>query len=146
MDTIQAIQEMAYATMAKANVGADRPQLLLLEDELMIALEIQGIIEEAGVATVHIAGNADTARSMAAEFKGLAGAILDVNLNDGTSLGLAAELRERDIPIAFATGYEPGDDFLARFNDVPLLAKPFDVGDLITIVRKLISHREAEGV
>lgn len=118
--------------------GGELPDLLLVEDELMIALEIQGLVEEAGLARVHIAGNDDAARQLTQDLPRLSGVVLDVNLGEGTTLSFAEELRARKIPFAFATGYEPGTGLLAEFPEVPIIPKPFDAADLLKTIGGLI--------
>jgi DNA-binding NtrC family response regulator len=114
------------------------PEILLVENELMIALEIEGIIEEAQLGKVHIVGNQDAARAALADHARFAGAILDVNLSEGDSLDLAAELQEKGVPFAFATGYDTSARFLARFPDIPVIAKPFDREELVSTMMRLL--------
>lgn len=117
-----------------------RPDLLLVENELMIALEIQSLIEDAGLARVHVAGNETDARAMLPTLSALAAAILDVNLSRGTTLGLAEELRARGIPFAFATGYDSSAAFLKKFPDIAVIPKPFDPNEMLAVVREMIGR------
>lgn len=124
--------------------GTRLPCILLVENELMIALEIEGIIEEAGLGKVHVVGNQEAARNALQEIADVSVVILDVNLSEGHSLDLAEELMEQRIPFAFATGYDTSARFLSRFPGAPVIGKPFDRVDLVTTVRNLLAT-EAEG-
>jgi CheY-like chemotaxis protein len=79
--------------------------VLLLEDEYLIALDAEQSLKEFGVERVEIASTIREAESLAA-----AGsydvAVLDVNINGEMSFTLAESLRQRGIPVVFATGYE----------------------------------------
>jgi CheY-like chemotaxis protein len=60
-------------------------------------------------------------------------AILDVNLDGQPSYPFADILKERGVPFAFATGYgTKGLD--TKYGDLPLLAKPFVMADLETLL------------
>ena len=79
--------------------------ILLLEDEYMIALDAEQSLRDFGAARVEIASTLREAETLAA-----AGhfdvALLDVNINGQMSFGLAESLRQRGVPVVFATGYE----------------------------------------
>lgn len=122
--------------------GGPRPRhILLVENELAIALEMEGVIAESGKCKVHLAGSEAAARQVLGEISGISGAILDVGLADGTSLELARELLDQGIPVAFATGYETGTELLAPFPDVPVIGKPFNTAELLTLVDRLLCPR-----
>ena len=62
-----------------------RRRILIVEDDWMIAMDMSDIVEELGGAVVGPAG--ELAQGLAlAESEELAGAILDVNLNNETTL------------------------------------------------------------
>ncbi len=50
---------------------------------------------------------------------------------------IAAVLRDRGIPFAFASGYG-ADDIPARFRDRPTLRKPFSIEELAICLPKLL--------
>jgi CheY-like chemotaxis protein len=79
--------------------------VLLLEDEYLIALDAEQSLKEFGVEHVEIASTLREAERLAAggDFDV---ALLDVNINGEMSFALAESLRQRGIPVVFATGYE----------------------------------------
>lgn len=115
------------------------PVVLLVENELMVALEMENTIRDAGLCEVCIAGDDVAARGLIAQTDKLAGAILDVRLSHGTSLDLAEDLLARGVPVVFATGYDTGADYLERFPDVPVISKPFEPTELLAAVARLLS-------
>ncbi|TCD04885.1 response regulator [Erythrobacteraceae bacterium CFH 75059] len=83
---------------------ADQPLLILVvEDEPMIALDLQLALEDEGV-TAQVAASCDEAHALL-ERHAFDGAILDVNLGPGaTCRKVAGTLRSRGIPFVLHTG------------------------------------------
>jgi DNA-binding response OmpR family regulator len=74
-----------------------------------------------------------------AESTELDGAILDVNLGNETCYVLADALRNRGVPLAFATG----DGTLGEVSDFPdpiVVTKPFDFETVKTAVEALLKR------
>ena len=77
--------------------------ILVVEDELLIAMDIVAALEKAGAhATI-----TTTVRHalILIEHDGLSGAIMDHSLSDGDSTNLCARLKERGIPYISYSGY-----------------------------------------
>jgi CheY-like chemotaxis protein len=111
------------------------PRVLVVEDEPLIAMLVEDWLAELACETVGPAATAARALALIAEAP-IDGAILDVSLDGHDSFAVAAALRERAIPFAFATGHANAriED---RFKDAPRLAKPFDfahVRDVLAIL------------
>ncbi len=107
--------------------------VLIVEDQMLIALGLETGLREAGL---RIAGVAPNSR-MALELIGRARpdlAVLDVNLGAETSVPVARALRASGVPFVFATGY--GSDFSLPEDlpGVPVVNKPYDIAE---ILRKL---------
>jgi CheY-like chemotaxis protein len=79
--------------------------VLLLEDEYLIALDAEQSLKDFGVVHVEIASTLQEAEKLAAAGR-FDVALLDVNINGEMSFSLAESLRQRGIPVVFATGYE----------------------------------------
>ncbi|MGE6662943.1 HWE histidine kinase domain-containing protein [Pseudomonas sp. NPDC077408] len=103
-------------------------RLLLVEDSMMIALDAQTMLEDAGV-KVEIAGSLGDARR-ALRLDPFDLVILDVNLAGETSLGIAAELEAEQHPFLFATGYGARTAIPERFDQVPVVTKPYNLSAL----------------
>jgi CheY-like chemotaxis protein len=101
------------------------PRILVLEDEPLIALALEDWLAELQCDTMGPAASAQVALGLI-ESAPPDAAILDVSLRDGDSFAVAAALSARNVPFAFATGHGPAS-IDARFRDVPILAKPFQL-------------------
>lgn len=98
--------------------------VLVVEDQLLIALDLESLLLEQGAAAVRLSGSVDDAlQSIASERPDIA--ILDVNLGSTTSFPIAFELQRLGIPLIFATGYGNEVDFPSELRSVPLVAKPY---------------------
>ena len=98
-------------------------RVLVVEDEMLVAMNIEDILLELGAIVVGPAMRLETALDLA-QVAELDVAMLDVNLHGGRSYPVAEVLRARGLPFIFATGYGHTDDD-GPFGEVPTLAKPF---------------------
>jgi light-regulated signal transduction histidine kinase (bacteriophytochrome) len=112
----------------------EQKKLLLVEDSMMIALDAQAMLQEAG-ADVEIAGTVNEARR-ALSFTHFDVVVLDVNLSGETSLSIAEELALAQHPFIFATGYGENTVIPDRFKDVPLISKPYSAGSLTHAINR----------
>jgi DNA-binding response OmpR family regulator len=78
--------------------------VLLVEDEFLIALDAEEMLRELGAASVTVASTFENAQKVIADQK-FDLAILDVNLNGRKSFPLADELLKRGTAVVFGTGY-----------------------------------------
>ena len=100
-------------------------RVLVVEDELMIRMLLEGMLEDLGHSIAGQAGTIDEALELArnATFDV---ALLDVNVNGKPITPVAEVLVERGLPFVFASGYgQRGvpDAFKTR----PALQKPFQI-------------------
>jgi CheY-like chemotaxis protein len=104
-------------------------RILVVEDEMMIAMLVEDMLSDLGCAVVGPVHALDTALAMAASEVGLDAALLDVNLGGTSVFPVADALRAKGVPAIFSTGY--GDAGL-RDSDrgSPVLQKPFRTDDL----------------
>jgi CheY-like chemotaxis protein len=125
--------ELGYFFMTSSDSGlspttarqAAVPQrVLLVEDNLIIALDTEDTLRTLGVAHVDTAVSVQTALDLLAssnpDF-----AILDVSLGPENSFSIAQVLTERGTPFAFATGYGKRFAFPEPFRNTPILVKPY---------------------
>jgi DNA-binding response OmpR family regulator len=98
-------------------------RVLIIEDEMLIALMLQDMLEDVGLIIAGVAssltGGLDLARSADAQL-----AILDINLNGEEAYPIADVLRGRGIPFIFSTGYGTGNT-KADIYAVPQVVKPY---------------------
>jgi CheY-like chemotaxis protein len=97
--------------------------ILVLEDELLAAMDLASMMQDLGAIVIGPAGTLREAEQLARETV-LHGAILDVKLNESTSLPLAGQLLDRGIPVILATGYT-SNMLPERFAHTPRLSKPY---------------------
>ena len=98
--------------------------MLVVEDNLVIALEAESLLTDMGVETVTLASRvADALRAI--ETDPPDSAILDVNLGSETSEPVARVLAGQGIPFVFATGYGELKSLIEAFPGVTILQKPY---------------------
>jgi CheY-like chemotaxis protein len=100
-------------------------RVLILEDNLIIAMEAEEILKGIGAEAIDLASNLNEALTAIGK-GGYDLALLDVNLGEAMSFNFARLLTERKIPFGFVSGYSDTQEFPDDLRDVPLLVKPFD--------------------
>jgi CheY-like chemotaxis protein len=107
--------------------------VLIVEDDPIIALDLEDTILGFGVTTVRTAGNVVRALQMIAD-RAPDFALLDVGLIRETSFAIAEELASRNIPFIFVTGYGAGR-VPAAFADRLQLPKPCSMEALQAVLK-----------
>ena len=113
---------------------------LVLDDEFLIALDIQQILEVAGALEVICVGSVAEAMTALREGAPFDAAVLDVKLSGATrtSLTVAAALAEQRTPFVFLTGMRSDDVHTKQFPAAPVVEKPYDATLLLQAVRKAL--------
>ncbi len=116
---------------------------LVLDDEFLIALDIQQILERAGAAQVVCAASAAEALDLLQREPKFDIAVLDVKLSgpEGTSLGVAEALAGKGTPFVFLTGMRVDDVHAKRFPEAPVIEKPYDATALLDAIRRTLEPR-----
>jgi DNA-binding response OmpR family regulator len=118
----------------------DRPLagrvILIIEDEPLIALEIQHAFEAAGAKTISTRTLA--AALLAVEDPTLSAAIVDHALGDGDSSELCQRLKERDVPFVTYSGFANLHGACAEADHVN---KPTSPSVLLATVTGLLASR-----
>lgn len=99
-------------------------RMLVLEDNMIIALDLEDMLTRIGVKQVIVASSVAQALEVLADEKPPF-AILDVNLGAETSFPVAETLQDLGVPFAFGTGFGDSAAFPDRFRDVAVLQKPY---------------------
>lgn len=97
--------------------------VLIVEDDPIIALDFEDTILGFGVKTVRIAANVAKALELI-EHRSPQFALLDVSLIREKSFAVAERLDALNIPFAFVTGYGADATLPAAFATKPRLPKP----------------------
>jgi two-component SAPR family response regulator len=103
-------------------------QILVVEDEFLVALEVEEALEHMGCKIVGPFAKLNKAVE-AAQRSPLDGAVLDINLNGEMVYPLAELLENLSIPFVFITGYTAAD-LPERFRAFRRLTKPLDANAL----------------
>lgn len=113
--------------------------MLLVDDEHLIAMDIAEQLNEAGAFAIGPASTMESALELASagDFEA---AILDIKLGDELVYPVADLLRHRRVPFVFATGYH-ADDLPAKYAAVPVCAKPFDIGEVVSTLHSITGKR-----
>jgi len=120
-----------------AEVSLSDVAVLLVEDQMIIAMDVEGMLEDSGIGTVVTASSVDEALRRLKDFAPDV-AVLDVNLGSRTSAPVAEELRRRNIPFLFATGYGDQAMIPPGSEGAPVLPKPYERNSLIATLRSLL--------
>jgi CheY-like chemotaxis protein len=108
-------------------------RILVADDEIMIALDIEATLREAGASVVGPFTTLEGALKAAAEER-LSAAILDIRLGQTTTGPVAEELSNRRIPVVFYSGQALPEEMHAHAPNAPLLSKPARQGAFVTAI------------
>ena len=113
--------------------------ILIIEDEPLIALDMEQTVKDAGFAVVGIARNAADALRTIGRLQ-VDVAILDANLSGQSAAPIAQRLRAEGVPFLSVSGYSRAQlgDWLGA---APLLGKPYAADRLIAAIIQLESTR-----
>jgi DNA-binding response OmpR family regulator len=117
--------------------------VLVVEDELLIALEIEDALRRAGYEVVGLVSTAREAERLARE-EPLDAAVLDVSLHGGRAFPIADALVARNVPFVFVTAHSK-EVLPERFRDRPFVAKPHSDATLLEALAEAL-RAEAAGV
>lgn len=122
--------------------SVSRPRLagarvLVVEDEFIIALEVQANLEEAGATVIGPAYTLDQALELAEKEK-LSAAMLDLRLGRDSASPVAQLLVERHIPFLFYTGQPASDPVRRTWPQSTTLSKPASGDEIVDAVAGII--------
>jgi CheY-like chemotaxis protein len=119
----------------------ERPRILIVEDEPIIALMLDDMLQELGFSVVasvsHVAAALDVIGRESIDL-----ALLDVNLGTEQIDPVADVLAQRSCPFVFTTGYGQAGAPPAHGNHV-VLQKPFRINDLAAALRRELARNHA---
>ena len=111
-------------------------RILLVEDEYLLARQLTRALAREGASVVGCVATVAAAIDQLARLPQIDLAILDINLAGEPVYPVATELRQRDVPFLFLSGYEL-EDRDPRFAGVPQLSKPITIATLMTALRTI---------
>lgn len=127
--------------MIIAMPGLDGGRVLLLEDEVFIAIAIRKFLAAAGAIDIFQAHTAEDALDLV-KSTDLDAAVLDVSLAGGTSFDVATELTEQGVAIVFHSGQE-SCEFADAFPKAVFCAKLDGPGLLVEALVQAKKNLEA---
>ncbi|EAB6718066.1 response regulator [Escherichia coli] len=116
--------------------GLHGARILIVEDEFLIAMDIEEICLEWGAESVHIAKT--VAELADADLGKFDLAVLDRSVGLETSHGVARRLAANGTPFIFTSGF-PDDGELAEFPDAPFVGKPYSTERLLEALSGVMS-------
>ena len=119
-------------------------KVLLVEDQLVIALDAEDILRRAGAAEVETAASVRDALQLLPVFAPDL-AILDVNLGVDTSVAVAEELLRRAVPFVFATGYGDSSFIPKAMTHIPVVRKPYSAEALTKALARVLAPETRGG-
>lgn len=126
---LEAEKPMGRASPDPTQILSMPATVLVVEDNILIAMETEEVLRTLGVDQVHIAASVQDALALISA-NDFGAAILDVNLGIETSEPVAEKLRELAVPFLMSTGYGDSVANEGPYRGAPLLTKPYTKGAL----------------
>lgn len=118
-----------------------RKSVLVVEDEFLIALDIERILKGAGVARVVSASRVAQALELVATQGPFDAAVLDLKLEREASTPVAERLEAGGVPFLFLTGGPSESEITRRFRKAPVVGKPFDGAALLAALESILAAK-----
>ncbi|PWE78199.1 chemotaxis protein CheY [Bradyrhizobium sp. SUTN9-2] len=131
-------RSMAASSHQRAELKGRR--IFVVEDEYFLADDIGKTFRALGAEIAGPVGHLEDALKILHDGSVLDAAVLDVNIRSEMVFPIARELRARNVPFLFTTGYEK-ITLSPEFQDVPLLEKPIDLAAMAQKLAGLIAEQ-----
>ena len=112
------------ASTSRLKLNTAPKNVLLVEDESMVAMMVAQVLAEFGISVVGPFGTIDEAMCAASEIS-VDAAILDINLGGQSVYPVVDLLMAKGVPTAFISGYG-AESVDPRYEQIPLMQKPID--------------------
>jgi CheY-like chemotaxis protein len=113
-------------------------KVLVVEDEMMIAMLIEDMLDELGCKVVGPATNVPRALELIGK-ESIDVAVLDLNLDGRDTYAIADALQGKNVPFIFATGYGSAG-LRQEYGHRPVLQKPFQARALETALTEALNR------
>jgi DNA-binding response OmpR family regulator len=111
-------------------------RVLVLEDEFLIAMEIEEILESAGAREVVVVGRVADALAVITDTRSIELAVLDIHLGSESSEAVALALMQRNIPFVFGTAMDSSIAVPDQLRHIPVVDKPYNGETLLAALEK----------
>ncbi len=112
-------------------------RVLIVEDQMLIALDLEQMLTDAGIEVVATAPSVPEALAVVQK-EPIDAAILDVNLGADNSTLVADALAQRRIPFLFATGYGDGGALPEQHAGAMVVRKPYEAAAIVQQLQRLL--------
>ncbi len=112
-------------------------RVLVVDDEILIALDIEATLRAVGVAIIDICTTVADAMKIAREAP-VQAAVLDIRIGQETSAAVADALDRRHIPFLFYSGQSMPAEMPPALQNHVVLSKPVPQADLVAAVVRLM--------
>ncbi len=113
--------------------------ILVVEDQAIIALDLENLFYDNSVGQVLWARGLEQARKVLATNSKIDLALLDLHLGTGSGFDLVDELKARGIAIVLASGFAASQVMHEKGRDLPLVEKPYHPGNLLKVVSEIMA-------
>jgi len=130
---------LASESVEPSDLPLQGANVLLVEDNMIIALEAEDMLRDLGADQVALASTLAEADLFLAH-QSFQFAMLDINVGRGTSFDLATKLKNAGTPVIFASGY--GDELALdrRNGDDIVIQKPYERDHLARAVQQVLRN------
>jgi len=125
---------------------ADNPQqlaglhLLIVEDDFIIAMELESLLRDAGARSVGVCRTVNDALAVVANGHDLSAAVFDVRLGRSSILPVARQLAQRAVPFVFYTAQFDLAAIREEWPGCAIISKPASapriVGEIVEALKK----------
>ena len=113
--------------------------VLVVEDDLLLAMDLEATFVGAGAVVVDICHSLPKAMTRA-DADDFAVAVLDFSLGSDSVTPLARRLARRDVPFILYTGMQRGEPGLMEWKDYPIIEKPASPHMLVSAIRTMLAR------
>ncbi|WJH40347.1 response regulator [Aliirhizobium terrae] len=121
--------------MSEAEFLNDCPNILLLEDDLLLAMDMEDHLLKTGHKIVGPFGRIADAMD-AIPRNDLAGAIVDLNLHGELSFPVIEMLQQHSVPVIVCSGYAEIPEIKGQLEGMAMLSKPWNAQKLDRLMRE----------
>ena len=118
-------------------------RVLLLEDEALIALDVEQLCREAGAAEVTVVHDIVQLGEGGVQAGDHDAAVIDVMLRGVSTVEAARRLKAHGMPFVFATGYVDRHEIFDEFPGVAVIGKPYAGAELVDALSSAVARRRS---
>jgi CRP-like cAMP-binding protein len=126
-------------------IDAPRPRILIVEDNYLMATEVEEFVRSCGYAVAGAAPSVEKGLALIAE-DNVDGAVLDIDLAGTPSFPMCRTLSDKGVPFLFLSAYSPNTIVPAEFRKTPQLTKPFEPAALKSALQTLVGSAPDGGL